>query len=357
MVDHAPEPPCDLEVWEDRYVAGPGDAGVRLDRFLATCLQRGTRSLATRIIRDHVQIDGRPRVKAGTRLRAGDRVRVRREEHVVPGTPPADALRLVARHRELLILDKPAGLLVHRTAREGARTAEAILERRFPGERVEPAHRLDRDTAGCLLAAQGADAVRRLRGQFAAGAVGKGYLAVVEDERGRWQRDARETLDTPLGPDEASAVRLRMGPGDLPCQTHVVCVGREDTHALLAVTMTGGRQHQIRAHLHLCGTPVVGDKLYGAGDAFFLRWIDAPGHPALVAELPIRFHALVAASVSLVWGGAPVQASAAIPPLVRPLVGSDLWIRGRTTLAAALRAPAAARRDGSGCESVSVRAE
>lgn len=309
--------------WEDRLVVERNYEGWRLDRWLAQKLRRATRSQAARIAREGARFaDGRP-MKPGARVRSGDVVVLPRLERADPGAPPLDAVQVLARGDGWIALDKPAGMLVHRTAAEATRTVDAWLATAGLGERVEPVHRLDRDTSGLLIAGDGLDAIRALKGLLAGREVHKRYLAAVTDPGGRWTPGAAHTLDTPLGFDADSEVRLRVGRGAWECATHVRCLTRTGDRALLLAAMDGGRQHQIRAHLALAGTPLLGDKLYEAGDAFFLEWIDHPGDPALVARLPARWHSLHAWRLTFPWRGAQVSLQAPPPPSLSAL-GFDL---------------------------------
>ena len=299
-----PKPPSDNPDptpagWTDRYTVGPHQAGWRLDRVLTERLKRATRSQVARIIRGEVTFEDGRAAKPASRVRPGDVVLVPRVERADPDTPPLGALKVIDEGDDWLVLDKPPGMLVHRTAHEATRTVEAWLAKTFGDERVEPVHRLDRDTSGCLVCARGLDAIRELREAFANGRADKRYRAEVVDPDRRWTAGAEETLATPLGFDGESVVRLRMGRGDLACATHVT-VTRRDCHVvMLSVNIEGGRQHQIRAHLALAGTPIVGDKLYGMGDAFFLEWLERPGAEDLVQRLQTRWHRLRSVAVRI----------------------------------------------------------
>lgn len=333
MIDPQPHP---AEAgWEDRLVVEQNYAGWRLDRYLAEKLRRASRSQAARIVREGARLlDGRA-TRPSTRVRSGDVIVLPRVERADPETPDLDAVRVLAEGPGFVALDKPAGMLVHRTAAEATRTVEAFLARRYPGRRIEPVHRLDRDTSGVLLAGEGLEAIRALRALLAGRAATKQYMAVVSDPAVRWPVGAADVLDTPLG-FAGGAVRLRIGAGDWPCATHVRCVARREALALLDVTIDGGRQHQIRAHLALEGTPLHGDKLYEAGDDFFLDWIDRPGAPDLVGRLPTRWHCLHAWRLRVPWAPAPIEVEA--PPTLLAPLGFDPLTGGRH---ATVPAPAA----------------
>lgn len=312
-------PPLATE-WEDRLVVEPNYAGWRLDRFLAEKLRRATRSQAARIVREGARLaDGRT-TRPSTRVRPGDTVILPRIETADPGAPELDAVRVLAAGAGWVALDKPAGMLVHRTAAEATRTVEVFLAGAFPGRRVEPVHRLDRDTSGVLLAGDGLDAIRGLKALLAGRAATKRYLAVARDPQVRWPVGVASTLDTALG-FAGGEVRLRVGRGDWECATHVRSLARVGELCLLDVSIEGGRQHQIRAHLALEGTPLLGDKLYEAGNAFFLAWIDRPGAPELVERLPTRWHCLHAWRLHVPFGDASIELEAR--PHFLPSLGFD----------------------------------
>jgi 23S rRNA pseudouridine1911/1915/1917 synthase len=295
----ADKPIAESAGWIERYEVGPHQTGWRLDQVLTERLKRASRSQVARIIRAGVRFeDGRP-AKPSSRVRCDDVVLVPRVERADPATPSLDSIQVLAEGPDWLAVDKPAGMLVHRTAHEATRTVEAWLATTYADERIEPVHRLDRDTSGVLLCGRGLNAIRSLRGAFAGGRVDKRYIATVEDPDRQWTVGQRRVIETPLGFDPSSRVRLRMGVGDLPCTTHVEVLERSNDRAGLRLRIDGGRQHQIRVHLALAGTPIVGDKLYGMGDEFFLRWIETPGEPDLVAALPTRWHQLRSQSICI----------------------------------------------------------
>lgn len=284
--------------WVERYEVASNYDGWRLDQFLTHKLKRASRTRVVEIIRASVRLaDGRA-VRPAMRVRTGDVVEIPRNERSDPGSPPLSAITLLASTPPIVVVQKPPGTLVHRTAHEATATVDVWLQATWPNRRIEPVHRLDRETSGCLVCAEGLDAIRALRARFEESLVRKVYLALVNDPEERLPQGHTQTIDTPLGFDPDSAVRIRMGVGDLPCATHLRVLRRVGPVAVLQIQIDRGRQHQIRVHLWMIGTPIVGDKLYGMGDTFFQTWLDAPGDSALVAQLATRWHCLHAWEVA-----------------------------------------------------------
>jgi 23S rRNA pseudouridine1911/1915/1917 synthase len=313
--------------WTERFEVAQNYDGWRLDRYLTDQLKRATRSKVARIIKANTRFaDGR-RVKAGAIVRTGDVVLIDRTEVIDQETPQLERVLVRSEVDGLVVLEKPAGMLVHRTAHEVSRTIDAFPTSRFPGEQVDPLHRLDRDTSGLLLCGRGIDAIRIAKSLFEESEPTKTYLARAWDPQELWRVGKRERIDDPLGFDSTSSVRLRMGRGELSCATHVHVVERDESTALLEVRIDRGRQHQIRAHLSMYGTPIVGDKLYQMGDEFFLEWLKAPGAEPLVDQLASRWHCLHAWRLELKWRGASLRFESAAPSWVSELPPSHDALR------------------------------
>ncbi len=272
----------------------PESDGVRLDRFLSLRIRRLSRARAARLEVIDLDDPGRA-LKKSSPVRAGQRLWARRP------SPDAgvrfDAPEVLAEDGDLLVLDKPAGLAVHPTAARFEATVTRWLARHHPG--AEPVHRLDVETSGVLVCARHAMAHRALKQAFAERAVHKTYRAVVVG----LPTDDAYVVDTPLGFDGQSAVRLKMGVGDLPAETAFRVVRRGHQRALVTCEPHTGRQHQIRAHAALAGHPLVGDKLYGPDERIFLAHLDGAVTPAQWDALGHTRHALHAVSVAFEWRG------------------------------------------------------
>lgn len=187
----------------------------------------------------------------------------------VSGEMPAAAAQMVERvlYRDdmVLVIDKPPGLPVHAGPRGGA-TLDALLPWLAFGKGRPPglAHRLDRDTSGCLVLGRTKPALARLGELFAKGAVTKTYLALVQDAPGL--EDGR--IDLPLA--KRSEVRgWWMEPSDQgqAAVTDIRVLARHDGVALVEAQPRTGRTHQIRVHLKALGAPLLGDRIYGEGQS------------------------------------------------------------------------------------------
>jgi 23S rRNA pseudouridine1911/1915/1917 synthase len=239
--------------------------GERLDQFLAGPL--GSRARAQRLIeRGAVTVDGQPRAKRHA-LRAGDHVAVAAEpEGAIDADAPAVAVpfTVVYEDEHLLVVDKPAGVVVHpaRGHRQGT-LAQALAGRVAGGgdaERAGIVHRLDRDTSGLLVVARTEEAHRRLRAALAARRIEREYLTLVEG-----RPPARTgTIEAPIGRDRRHRTRMSIDT-DAPreARTHFTIERALASSTLLRVRLETGRTHQIRVHMQAIGHPVCGDPEYG----------------------------------------------------------------------------------------------
>ena len=239
---------------------------MRLDRFLAGLPEIGSRAVAERLLDGGgVLVDGRARAK-GHKLDGGEELEFEPPAAQVSTLEP-QAMALVVPYEDehLLIVDKPAGLVVHPAPGHSQGTlVHGLLAYDVEGgeepERPGIVHRLDRDTSGLLVVARSSEAHRRLQELVQAREVTREYLALVV---GR-PRSRSGTIDAPIGRDRHDPLRHSLDT-DTPrdAVTHFEVEELLPRHALLRVTLETGRTHQIRVHLAAIDLPVAGDPVYG----------------------------------------------------------------------------------------------
>lgn len=251
-----------------RATVAAADAGMRLDNYLLRELAGVPRSHVYRIIRSgEVRING-GRCKAHTRVASGDLLRLpplRVSPRSAP-TPSADAVAtasaaILAEGEDWLLANKPAGMPVHAGSGISAGFIEALRQAR-PGETVELAHRLDRDTSGCLLIARNRAALNAYQDAWRQRRVEKTYLALLV---GAWQGAPEREVDAPLSRDQVvGGERMAMvdAAGKVAHSRFVLRTAFAQT-SLVEVQITTGRTHQIRVHAAHLGQPVAGDSKYG----------------------------------------------------------------------------------------------
>lgn len=254
----------------DELRVEPDDAGTRLDVYLASHV--ASRSVAQQLIEaGHVTVDGEPRPKRHV-LHGGEQVHVERPQPALaPVQTPAE-FSIAYEDDDVLVIDKPAGVVVH--PGPGHRTgtlAQALASRAAGGEDPERAgivHRLDRDTSGLLVVARTEAAHAALQAQLRERRVAREYLALVEG-----RPSARSgTIDAPLGRDRRVRTRMSTDTADpRAARTHFAIERALPSTTLLRVTLETGRTHQIRAHLDAIGHQVCGDPEYGTPGRYGLE--------------------------------------------------------------------------------------
>jgi len=241
-------------------------AGERLDRFLSTLADVGSRAAAERLLAERrVRVNGSPETKSH-RLAAGDKLDVELPERRTSSLEPEQLdLRIAYEDEHLLVVDKPAGMSVHPGAGEPRGTLAAQLLTLGAAGGADPdrpgvVHRLDRNTSGALVVARGEEVHAALQDAIRRRVVERRYLALV---RGH-PRSRTGRIDAPLGRDRRDPTRRSLDTDEpRDAVTHFELREAMPEHALLDVSLETGRTHQIRVHLAAIELPVSGDPQYG----------------------------------------------------------------------------------------------
>lgn len=271
------------------------EAQQRLDAYLAARIADWSRARLQRLIEDgDVLVSGRATVKPSYKLRANDEIEV--ELTAPPSTqftPENIPLEIIYEDAELIVVNKPAGMVVHPAAGIASGTLANALAYHFQtlSERAGAArpgivHRLDKDTSGLIMVAKTEAAHENLADQFRAREVFKSYVALVH---GR-VREESGRIDQPIARDPRNRTRMAVVRGGRPSLSLYRVRQSFERLTLLDVEIKTGRTHQIRVHLQWLNHPVVGDPVYGSGrdnTVMDVRWrarINALGRQFLHAE-------------------------------------------------------------------------
>ena len=258
---------ADADSTELSFTIEADQAGIRLDVYLASQINGWSRARLQRLIdNEDVLVNSKPS-KPSYKLREHDKVEV---ELIAPAgdvfTPENIPIEIVYEDETLVVVNKPAGLVVHPAAGTPSGTLANALAYHFqqlPGTNVRPGivHRLDRDTSGLLVVAKTEAALVNLSDQFRDRTVYKSYVALVH---GRVLASSGK-IDQPLARDPANRTRMAVVQGGRNALTLYRVRQAYERFTLLDVELKTGRTHQIRVHLAWLKHPVVDDETYGGG--------------------------------------------------------------------------------------------
>lgn len=271
-IDHLEEPLDEAQNFEVRSCIVDGaQHHLRLDRFLTEIVPELSRSYLQKLLADgFVCLNGVKQAKASARVKVLDQVQV--ELRPTPDTlafqPQDIPLDIVYEDEHLLVINKPAGLVVHPAPGNWSGTLLNGLLFHYPDAKSLPragiVHRLDKETSGLMLVGRTLHSCMALSEMIAARKVHREYVALAH---GQWEagfmHKVRE-IEGPIGRDPRSRIKMAVVAGAKPAQTDVFFLEGNAHYSLVRCILHTGRTHQIRVHLSMIGHPLVGDVLYGA---------------------------------------------------------------------------------------------
>ncbi len=249
------------------FIVQPEEALERLDKTLMTH-HEDTRTTIQRWIEEGcVLVNGEPQTKAAYKVKTDDVIRLE-IPHATPLTlkPAHLALDIVFEDEHLIVINKPAGLIVHPTPTTQEDTlVHALLSLPIDwgvfGDTLRPGivHRIDKDTSGLLVVAKTKVALLALQAMIKKRSLKREYLAIVEGVIGH----EKGTVDAPIGRNPKKRQQMSVVAQGKAAITHFEVLERFAEHTLVRCTLESGRTHQIRVHMQYIGHPVFGDPLYG----------------------------------------------------------------------------------------------
>jgi 23S rRNA pseudouridine1911/1915/1917 synthase len=241
------------------------DIGMRLDRYVAAGISDLSRTYLQQLIdAGNVRVDGQVR-RASFKITPGQRVTVEVPEAAEVDLLPEDiALDVIYADADVIVLDKPAGMVVHPAPGHRSGTLVNALLYHYPdiaiagSNRPGLVHRLDKDTSGVMVVARNDRAHISLVAQWQDRTVDKRYVALVAGGI----EEAEATIDAPIARDPSNRLRMAARRDGKEAVSHFAVTERFSEATLLDVSIETGRTHQIRVHLAMIGHPVLGDHLY-----------------------------------------------------------------------------------------------
>jgi 23S rRNA pseudouridine1911/1915/1917 synthase len=312
-----------------RFAVDEAGDGERLDAHVARCLPELSRTRVAQLVADgRVRLNGQPPRKS-ERLAEGDILEVELPPPV-PSTvePEPIPLTVVYEDGDLLVVDKPAGLVVHPAPGHPSGTLVNALLHHVDDlsgiggvKRPGIVHRLDKDTSGLMIVAKHDRAHRRLSSALKHRHVHRSYLTACW---GHLEED-RISVEAPVGRSSRDRKRMAVVEGGRRALTHFERLERWEAADLVRARLETGRTHQIRVHLAHLGHPVVGDEVYGAGGARGISGTGRSWAKALERRVPRQFLHAYRLEFEHPRTGEPVELESPLPP---DLAAAAEWARG-----------------------------
>ncbi|MDQ2778702.1 MAG: RluA family pseudouridine synthase [Pseudomonadota bacterium] len=301
-------PGDDTEPEVRRQTVDPEAHGERLDKLLVTMAPEFSRSHLQQLLAcGQVLLDGAVAITASRRVRVLQQVQLTLlpTEESLAFRPQAMALSVLYEDEHLLVIDKPAGLVVHPAAGNWSGTLlNGLLARHADAARLPRAgivHRLDKDTSGVMMVGRSLAAVTALTRDIAARAVQRRYVALAHGT----VAPVHFSIDEPIGRDPRVRVRMAVVAGGRASRTDVQVLDSSDGISALGCTLHSGRTHQIRVHLASIGHPLVADAVYGGRPALGMQRqaLHAQAlelsHP--ISRAPLAFEAPMPDDLRMAW--------------------------------------------------------
>lgn len=254
-----------------KYIVADRYDGMVLEEYLKTVMEVSARQRQKLFFSRGVYVNG---VSAHTKriLKAGDMVAIRQFKDTSYGVTPEDGnLDIIYEDNDVIVVNKPAGILVHPAGRTESGTLANYLAGYFKQKKqivtIRPVHRLDRDTTGCVLFAKSGKLQTALEKMLAEGKIHRSYEAVIVGAGSKLAEECPQgIIEAPIAKDVFRPNRRVVALGGQRAVTHFQVLKEGQSFSLLSLWLETGRTHQIRVHLAHSGYPVVGDKMYGRAD-------------------------------------------------------------------------------------------
>lgn len=254
-----------------KYIVADRYDGMALEEYLKTVMEVSARQRQKLFFSRGVYVNG---VSAHTKqaLKAGDMVAIRQFKDTSYGVTPEEGnLDIIYEDNDVIVVNKPAGILVHPAGRTESGTLANYLAGYFKQKKqivtIRPVHRLDRDTTGCVLFAKSGKMQTTLEKMLAEGKIHRSYEAVIVGAGSKLAEECPQgIIEAPIAKDVFRPNRRVVALGGQRAVTHFQVLKKGQSFSLLSLWLETGRTHQIRVHLAYSGYPVVGDKMYGRAD-------------------------------------------------------------------------------------------